>query len=139
MSALGSSQWRVVVDNRSGAALAAASNLIKYRRFKFGTDGSLTDEGSENSLTITNSLGNNTVYTSSGIDNATAKYMGAQFRMEIPQGAGSNTGTITAYIQVSTDAGSTWADVTSGAVRGRAIMSVTDVSAGAKKDECLLY
>lgn len=138
MSALGSSQWRVVVDNRSGSALAGSGNVIKYRRFKFGTDGSLSDEGSENSLTITASLGNNTVYTSSGIDNATGKYMGAQFRMEIAS-SGSCTGTITCYIQVSTDGGTTWADVTSGAVRGRSIMSVTDVSAAAKKDECLLY
>lgn len=138
MSALGSSQWRIVVDNRSGSALAASANTIKYRRFKFASDGSLSDEGSENSLTITASLGNNTVYTSSGIDNATAKYMGAQFRMEIASSA-SCTGTVTAYIQVSTDGGTTWADVTSGAVRGRAIMSTTDNSAAAKKDECLLY
>ena len=137
MSQLGA-YWRLVVDNRSGSALSGSGNVIKYRRWNFNSSGQLTYEGSESSLTITASLANNTVYSSTGIDNTGSGYfIGADFRMEIPSSA-SCTGTITCYLQVSTDGGTTWADNTSGAVAGRALMSVTDVSASLKKAEAHL-
>jgi hypothetical protein len=102
--------------------MAAGGTVIKYRRFKYGTDGALSLEGSEQSVTVGTSLASNTSAVSSSIDNSSGLWMGAIFRIEFPAFGSSATGTVTVYQQLSTDAGTTWADTTSGAVAFSAVI-----------------
>lgn len=114
--------WRLVVDNRTATTMGVGGTVIKYRRFKYNTDGSLFNETSEQSVTVGTSLASNTSAASSAIDNNTGLWMGAAFRIEFPAFGSSATGTVTVYLQTSTDAGTTWADTTSGAVAYSAII-----------------
>ncbi len=122
MSALGP-YWRLVVDNRSGVALAAGGVVVKYRRAKFDSSGVYTPEASEQTVTIGTSLANGSTATGTAVDNNSTGlyYLMADFRIEYAGLASSSTGTVSVYLQTSTDGGTTWPDTTTNAVQGRPV------------------
>lgn len=98
--------YRFSVNNNT--AVSMTSVTINARRWKFGTDGSLTfDSEAEvfNESTISASA---TAWTEdTAIDNSTDKWLGADLEVIITPSA-SATGTVTVQIQRSTDGGTTW-------------------------------
>ena len=131
-------KFRFVVDNRTNVALASGGVVIKYLRWKFDSTGALVYEGSEQSSTVGTSLASNTTEAGSTITNDASGefYLGMDMRIEYAGLASSGSGTVAAYLQLSTDGGTTWADTTSNAVQGRQVNSRTWSSeSGAKKGE----
>ena len=100
--------YRFSVNNNT--AVSMTSVTINARRWKFGTDGSLTFDSEAdvfNEATISASA---TAWTEdAAIDNSTDKYIGADLEIIITPSA-SATGMVTVQIQRSTDGGTTWPD-----------------------------
>lgn len=107
--------WRIAVANNSGLAFPAGGLVVRYRRWKFDSSGVLTQEASEQTATVGASLANGSVAVSSTIDNNSAGlyYLGASFILTYPAltGTTSSTGTVTVYMQRSTDGGTNWPDL----------------------------
>lgn len=125
MSAFGE-RWRVAVWNASGLTLPAGGVVVRYRRWKFDSSGVFTPEASGQSVTVGASLANNTGATSSAITNngASEQWLGADFVIEFPAltGTAAADAAIEVYLQVSTDAGTNWADLPN--VRRGSILAV---------------
>lgn len=98
--------YRFSVNNQTGVNVGVT---IQMRRWKFGTDGSLTfDSEAEvfNESAIANSA---SAWTeeSTGIDNSSDKWIGADLEILVTP-ASSATGLVSVQIQRSTDGGTTW-------------------------------
>lgn len=132
MSALGKT-WRLVADNRSGVALAAGGIVAKYRRWKFDSSGIYTPEASEQSITLAASLANASTAASSSITNDASGefYLGADFRLEYAGLASASTGSVSVFLQTSTDGGTTWPDITTLLVQGRGVNTMSWAAASA--------
>lgn len=103
--------YRFTIYNSTGQTLAANAVTIKPRRWKYGTDGSLTDEasGTAEILAQTAALANATYKPGATQDNATLKYIGGQFEITATAPA-SSAGDVTVYCERSVDGGTTWPD-----------------------------
>lgn len=95
--------WRYQVYNGTGGTVNVT---IKDRRWKFGSDGSLTFS-SENTPISASAISTATYGNSSGIDNSTDKYIGANLTVLFDVSS-SLTGAVSVFIQRSTDGGTTW-------------------------------
>lgn len=95
--------YRYQVYNGTGVSVTVT---VKDRKWKFGTDGSLTDA---TEATQFSSVSVSTVSYSNGstVDNSSDKYLGASLVATFAPGA-SATGSVTLYLQRSTDGGTTW-------------------------------
>lgn len=95
--------YRYQVYNGTGVSVTVT---VTDRKWKFGTDGSLTDA---TEATQFSGVSVSTVSYSNGstVDNSSVKYLGASILATFAPGA-SATGTVTLYLQRSTDAGTTW-------------------------------
>ena len=102
MSALGH-YYRWQVYNGTGGTVVVT---LDVKLWKFGTDGSLTF-ASETTPISAASVTTATYSNSSGIDNSSDKYLGAQITALFDV-SGSVTGAVTVYLQQSTDSGFTW-------------------------------
>jgi hypothetical protein len=95
--------FRYQVYNGTGVTVTVTIDEI---RWKFGSDGSLTFSAEQTPLSAsavtTLAYGN-----SSGVDNSTDKYIGANMSVLFDVSA-SATGTVAVYLQRSTDGGTTW-------------------------------
>jgi hypothetical protein len=101
--------YRFSVNNGTTAAVEVAVT-IQARRWKFGTDGSLTFDSEAEVYNEANIAVSTTAWTEdTAIDNSTDKYIGADLEIVITPEA-SITGTVTVQIQRSTDGGTTWPD-----------------------------
>lgn len=103
--------YRFVAYNACSQALAANAITIKPRRWKFGTDGLLTDEasGTADMLGQTGTLANVTYKLGATQDNTTNKYIGGFFEISVTAPASAN-GDISIYCERSIDGGTTWPD-----------------------------
>lgn len=95
--------YRYQVYNGTGVSVTVT---IKHRQWKFGTDGSLTDSAEATAISAV-SVGTLAYSNSASVDNSANKYLGASILATFAPGA-SATGTVTLYVQRSTDGGTTW-------------------------------
>jgi hypothetical protein len=108
--------YRFVVLNSLGQTIAIAGIAIKGRRWNFSTTGQQTWEGSEASIdSSSGTTTNGSYFAGSTNDNSTAGYLGGTFKFTIVAPASSN-GTVTVFLQRSTDGGSSWPDNGNGQV-----------------------
>jgi len=103
--------YRFTAYNACGQTLAANAITIKPRRWKFGTDGSLTDEasGTADILGQTAILANVAYKNGTTQDNTTNKYIGGFFEITVIAPTSAN-GNIIIYHEHSVDGGTTWPD-----------------------------
>jgi hypothetical protein len=102
MSALGE-HYRYQVYNGTGVSVTCT---VKHEPFKYGTDGSLTFTAESTQINGV-SVATVSYSNSSTIDNSTAKNLGAHVTFTAAPGA-SATGTVSLFLQRSTDGGTTW-------------------------------
>lgn len=123
--------YRFTAYNGTGQTLAANAITIKPRRWKYGTDGSLTDEasGTADVLAQTATLANTSYKTGNTQDNTTLKYIGGFFEITITAPTSSN-GDVIIYRENSVDGGTTWPD--NGG--GEWLMTKNFTAAGTKRD-----
>lgn len=95
--------YRYQVYNGTGVSVTCT---VKHRRWKFGTDGSITDAAEATPINAV-SVGTLAYSNSATIDNSSDKYMGAAITVTFAPGA-SATGTVMLFLQRSTDGGTTW-------------------------------
>ena len=107
--------WRFGIQNDIGVALGAAGAVIKARRWKGSSDGTVAFEASE-AVIYSNaaSIGSGSYQPEDNVDNSADEYEGGAFELTITIGTGTPTGDITVYYEVSTDAGGTWPDANEG-------------------------
>lgn len=121
--------YRFTVYNATGQTLAANAVTIKPRRWKYGTDGSLTDEasGTADMLAQTATLLSAAYKTGTTQDNTTTpnKYIGGIFEIKVTAPVSSN-GNVTIFLERSVDGGTTWPD--NG--RGGIVKTLTFIAAG---------
>lgn len=122
--------YRFVVLNSLGQTIAIAGIVIKARRWNFVT-GTQTWEGAEASIDSSAGTTSNAAYfTGSTNDNSTNAFLGGTFKFVIVAPT-SSSGTVTVYLQQSTDGGSTWPDNGGGQV----VKQFTITTAGTYTDE----
>lgn len=98
--------YRFAVNNQSGVTVAVTINA---RRWKWGADGSRTDEAAETEVFNASGIASSaTAYTTGGaIDNGADKWLGGELEVTAtPTGTGG--GPVAIYLQHSTDGGVTW-------------------------------
>ena len=123
--------YRFTAFNTTGQTLVANAITIKPRRWKYASDGSLSDEvtGATDILAQSSSMSNSTFKTGATQDNTTTKYIGGFF--EITASAPlSSVGDVTIYLERSVDGGTTWPD--NG--RGTWVCTFSFTSSGTKRD-----
>jgi len=97
--------YRFSVNNQGGVNVDVT---IQARRWKYGTDGSLTFDNEAEVFNETAIANSTTAWTEdTAIDNSTDKWIGADLEIIITPST-TATGTVTVQIQRSTDAGTTW-------------------------------
>lgn len=103
--------YRFTLYNACGQTLAANAVTVKPRRWKYGTDGSLTDEasGTGDVLAQTATLANAAYKVGTTQDNTTNKYIGGFFEITVTAPT-SAVGNITIFCERSVDGGTTWPD-----------------------------
>lgn len=103
--------YRFTIQNTTGQTLAANAVTIKPRRWKYGTDGSLTNEASgvADVLAQTATLVNGGFKTGTTQDNLTDKYIGGFFEFTATAPA-TSLGNVLVYCERSVDGGTTWED-----------------------------
>lgn len=101
--------YRFTILNSTGQTLAANAVTIKPRRWKYASDGSLTDEasGAADVLAQAATLANAAYKNGTAQDNTVNKYIGGFFEISITAPA-SSAGNITVWRQNSVDGGTTW-------------------------------
>ena len=107
MSALGRN-YRLRAWNTQNQAITVA---ILARRFKFGTDGSITDDTESTLLTSVSVAASGGVQVGGNIDNSAGadKWMGANLTVAFTAAVTTNGAeTVSLYLQQSTDGGTTW-------------------------------
>jgi len=95
--------YRFQVYNGTGVSVTVTA---KDRKWKFDTDGSLL-MASEATQFAAVSVSTLTYSNGSGVNNATDKNIGADLTVTFAPGA-SATGTVSLFLQRSTDGGTTW-------------------------------
>lgn len=112
MSALGN-YFRYQVYNGTGGTVTVT---IDEKRWKYASDGSLTWSAEQTPINAS-AITTATYDESSGIDNSTDDYLGAELTV-LMDVASSLTGAVTVFLQHSTDGGTTWPSDGQGIVIG---------------------
>jgi hypothetical protein len=102
MSALGE-HYRYQVYNGTGVSVTCT---VKHEPFKYASDGALSFTAEATQINAV-SVGTLAYSNSSTINNGTAKNLGAHVTFTAAPGA-SATGTVSLFLQRSTDGGTTW-------------------------------
>lgn len=95
--------YRYQVYNGTGVSNTVT---VKDRKWKFGTDGSLTNAAEATQFSAV-SVSTVSYSNGSSVDNSTDKNLGAHLTVTFAP-ASSASGTVTLYLQRSTDGGTTW-------------------------------
>lgn len=95
--------YRYQVYNGTGVSVTVT---VKDRKWKFGTDGSVTNAAEATQFSAV-SVSTVNYSNASTVDNSSDKYTAADLLATFAPGA-SATGTVTLFIQRSTDGGTTW-------------------------------
>jgi hypothetical protein len=117
------SAYRYQVFNNTGVSVTCTA---KYKPFKFASDNSITF-GTEATPISAVSVGTGAYNNSSTIDNTTDKNIGAKITATFAPGS-SATGTVTLYLQRSTDGGTTWPSDGRGILLGSVYFSASATS-----------
>ena len=114
--------YRFVAYNSSGVN---ASIIIKARNYKFGSDGQRVDAAESTPLS-TGAIANLANGLGASIDNSYDKFLGSDVKVTITPAAAA-TGTVSVFLQKSTDGGVTWPETptTGGAISGIWVASAT--------------
>lgn len=95
--------YRYHAYNGTGVSVTVT---VKARAMKFASDGSRTDDAEVAHINAV-SVGAGAYSSGAGVDNSAVKQLGADVQFVAAPGA-SATGTVTVYLQRSTDGGTTW-------------------------------
>jgi hypothetical protein len=102
--------YRFSVLNSLGQTMATSAIVIKGRRWNFSSSGVQTWEASEAAIDTSGStLANGAYFSGTTQDNSTNAYLGGTFKFTIIAPT-SASGTVTVFLQRSTDGGTTWPD-----------------------------
>ncbi len=103
--------YRFTVLNSLGQNITATSVvLVKLRRWKWASDGSITWDTEATVLDhTTTDINNATYFDGTSTDNSSNKYVGAVVFFDVTAPASSN-GSISLFIKRSTDGGTTYDD-----------------------------
>ena len=129
--------YRFVFKNELNDSIEVNGLTLKARRWKFGTDGALTYEGSEALLyNLPTQLVDNAFIATTGQDNSTDQFLGGAFEIQCVATGASTTGDLVCFYETSTDGGTQFdqeEDLTVGD-NGRivAILSIGTVGTGVK-------
>ena len=107
MSALGRN-YRIRAWNSQNQAITVA---VLARRWKYGTDGSITDDSEVTLLTSVSVAATGGVQVGSNIDNSAGadKWLGANLTVAFTAAVTTNgEATVSLFLQQSTDGGATW-------------------------------
>jgi hypothetical protein len=105
MSALGRN-YRIRAHNTQNQAVTVA---VLGRRWKFGTDGSIDNDTESTLLTSVSVAATTGVQVGSDIDNSTGNWIGANLTVAFTAAVTTNaTGTVSLWLEQSTDGGTTW-------------------------------
>lgn len=103
--------YRFSVNNQCGVNITVT---IQARRWKYGTDGSITWDSEVEVYNEAAIASSSTAWTAdTAVDNSTDKYLGAHFEIVVTPASSittSSTTNVTVQIQRSTDGGATWPD-----------------------------
>ena len=121
------SNYRLQAFNNTGAAVTIT---IKSKSVKFAGDGSLTFSTETTDLSAT-SVSSAAYQNGGAVDNSANKYLALQMSWTAAPGA-SVTGTVSLFIQRSTDGGTTWP--TNGAGRLLSAINFVGSSTSVTKD-----
>lgn len=103
--------YRFSVNNQAGVNVTVT---IQARRWKYGSDGSLTFDSEAEVFNESAISSSSTAWTEdTAIDNSSDKYIGAELEIVVtPASSVTNSATtnVTVQIQRSTDGGTTWPD-----------------------------
>lgn len=122
--------YRFTIQNKTGQTLAANACTLLPRRYKLGTDGSLTIEtsGTGGILQQTSTVANLVYHSGTTQDNTTNKYIGGFFEFTVTAPA-SSSGSVVLTIEYSVDGGTTWPD----AGLGEWVATIPFTTAGTKR------
>ena len=117
--------YRYQVYNGTGVSVTVT---VKHRRWKFDADGSIINAAEATPISAA-SVGTLAYSNSATIDNSTDKHLGADILATFAPGA-SATGTVSLFIQRSTDGGTTWPSDGLGEWVGSHTFAASSVSIG---------
>jgi len=132
MSALGRN-YRIRAWNTQNQAITVA---VLGRRWKYGTDGSITDDTESTLLTSVSVAATTGVQVGSNIDNSAGadKWLGVNLTVAFTAAVTTNgAGTVSLFLQQSTDNGTTWphdggAQMPGGIPIGSYTVTITDAT-----------
>lgn len=102
--------YRFVAANNLGQTMDIASVVIKARRWKYNSTGVKTWEASEASIASNaGTIASNAYSAGAAVDNSSDAYAGGTFKLTVVAPA-SASGSVTIWLQNSTDGGTTWPD-----------------------------
>lgn len=101
--------YRFVAYNNTGVALAAGAIAIRARRWNFNTSAQQAWEPAEVALDANAATVGTAAYWTGATINNSVPYVGGDFTFVVTV-AGTPAGTVTVYLQRSTDGGTTWPD-----------------------------
>lgn len=125
MSILGPT-YRFSVENRTGQTISTANGIVvKYKNWKFNSDGSIVFDTNFTPAIVLNFLpvGNSSSLSNLGflysnyIDNFSPKHIGSTIEFTVVAPASSN-GNVILYLERSVDGGATWTDAGLGQILG---------------------
>lgn len=125
MSILGPT-FRLLVENRTGQTISAANGIVvKYKGWKFASEGSIVFDSAFTPIIVlgslpvsaSTSLANLNFLGSDLKDNLVPKLVGSTIEFTVTAPASSN-GNVILYLDRSIDGGSTWPDLGLGQVIG---------------------
>ena len=118
--------YRYQVYNGTGVSVTCT---VKEQAFKFASDGSLTT-ASEAARISAVSVSTVSYSNSSTVNNSSDKNLGSNITVTFAPGS-SATGTVSLYLQRSTDGGSTWPSDGKGVFLGSVYFSASSTSVNA--------
>lgn len=109
--------YRFTGYNATGQVLAIGAIAVDPRRWKYASDGSITDEasGTADAVAQAGTLANGAYVNGTTQDNTpgAAKWIGGQFELTVTAPA-SSAGDVVVYCERSVDGGTTWPDAGQG-------------------------
>lgn len=107
--------YRFVAYNNTGQTLAIGAIAVRGKRWNYNTAGQQAWEAAEAAIdSNAGTVGTAAYWLGATIDNS-APYIGGNFTLVVTAPTGAS-GTVTIYLQRSTNAGATWPDNGSGTV-----------------------
>lgn len=118
--------YRIRASNTQNQAITV---IVKARRFKFASDGSITTEAESTPFGSTSVAATTGSSAATAIDNGTDKYMGMTLTASFTAAVTTDgTGAVALYLERSTDGGTTWPSQDQGIFIGAYTVTAADAT-----------